>query len=107
MNRRTWIFLSFAFMFAICTVGWIEILFVDRCLDYGGAVENGACIGNSTAVPNFWEYLWPPNLLVLIPPAIFAAIVVRIVLFLAIPSNRNSLVGVSQRTPTVILIDHL
>jgi hypothetical protein len=82
MSRRAWTLFSFAACFVVDVAGWIHILVVDRCFDYGGAFENGVCIGTATPAPTFWDYLWPLDpLLVLVPPAVLAAVVVSVMVW--------------------------
>jgi hypothetical protein len=76
-SRGGWAFLLVVAVsvFAGIAVWWNDFLYSDSCLDAGGMIENGLCVGARHYVPSFLEAPWQLKAFTLLPPAVVAAVI--------------------------------
>ena len=79
MKRGSWLpVLMGVTVFVVLGGTWLDFLETDQCVDLGGIIENGTCVGSRHPVASFYEWPWVYKLLVILPPLLiagFAAIV--------------------------------
>lgn len=82
MNRLAgWILLLAvgAVVFAVSAMWWTDFLASNLCHDAGGVIKDGECVGAMTAIPILWDAPWQRIAVTLLPPGIFAFIVVAVI----------------------------
>jgi hypothetical protein len=57
---------------------WNGFLYSDSCLDAGGTIESGACVGARRHIPTFLEAPWQLQAFTLLPSVAIGAVVVAV-----------------------------
>ncbi len=74
--RRICLLLVFVTMFSLTFPPWLAFLEMDTCLDLGGGIENGVCVGSPHPVRTFWNSPWQFKAFSVVPPGLLALVVV-------------------------------
>ena len=72
MNRLSWLpILLGVTVFIVSLDVWLSFLVTDHCLDGGGVMEEGTCVGARYPV-GFLEWSWVFKLFAILPPLLIA-----------------------------------
>ena len=80
-HRASWVLLLAlgALVFVVSAMWWTDFLASNLCHDAGGDFKNGECVSAMTAIPILWDAPWQRIAVTLLPPGIFAVIVVAVI----------------------------
>ena len=77
--RRICLFMVFVTLFSFTFAPWLTFLEMDTCLDLGGVIEHGACVGSHYPVQTFWNSSWQFKAFAVLPPGVLALVVVAVI----------------------------
>lgn len=88
--RRIGLIILFVALFSATFTPWLAFLEVDTCLDLGGVIEGGTCVGSPYAVRTFWSSPWQYKAFSIVPPALLALVVVAAISAFIRSATRNA-----------------
>jgi hypothetical protein len=89
-RRADLVFLAVAVAaFTLLFWGWTSFLEMDTCLDWGGAMEHGTCVGARQPIPTFWDSPLSYKLFTVVPAAVIAVLIAGAVDWFITPSKHQ------------------